>query len=53
MDSTEAFFFEKYSSTKKRDAVHQILERCKVLAQKQWVHSTIAMDSAGFHYTDN
>ncbi|CAF3690536.1 unnamed protein product [Adineta steineri] len=43
-------FFKKMLPTK-MDELHRAFETCKSLAQKQSVHSTIAMNAAGFYYT--
>jgi hypothetical protein len=51
--STKARCFEQFLRPAKSDALHQIRERCRVLFQKPGVHSFIAIQSAGFHYTDN
>jgi len=44
---------KEFLSPEKSNAVRQITERCRALSQKQGAHSNIAMNSAGFHYTDN
>jgi len=43
----------EFLSPEKSNTVRQITERCRALSQKQGAHSNIAMNSAGFHYTDN
>jgi hypothetical protein len=46
-------YLELYLSPEQRDFCHHVVEICRMLSKKQGIHSTIAMNSAGFRYTGN
>ena len=44
---------QQYLSSEQLDLLHRAVNVCKMLLNKQGVHSTIVMNSAGFKYTNN
>jgi hypothetical protein len=50
---SNACCLKQYLSPEKIDLLHQTVDRCRMLLNRRGVHSTIAMHSAGFHYTNN
>jgi hypothetical protein len=58
MDSVDSvqprkpFLFERFLSPEKRNTVRGTIGICETLSQKQGIHSVVAMEAAGFHYTN-
>ena len=44
-------FFERCLPSQTKGSFRLVIERCRVLLKKPGVHSIIALNSAGFHYT--